>query len=163
MLVIWICKQLDACRRMKTCVCVCVYASPERVGSKRMHCCTNPSRNDQRAGRQRGVCAASELSVLMHPETANVQVDEEMCVLLQNLKDMVEAERAAKLGKKGKKKKSKKRKKVGLISGREEEEGRARRRRIRQACSRARRRNRAGLIAGEQGSDKEVTRRMKDL
>lgn len=36
------------------------------------------------------------------------QVDEEMRVLLQNLKDMVEAERAAKLGKKGKKKKGKK-------------------------------------------------------
>lgn len=33
------------------------------------------------------------------------QVDDEMAVLLSNLKDMVEAERAAKLGKKGKKKK----------------------------------------------------------
>ena len=40
-----------------------------------------------------------------------VQVDEEMRVLLQNLKDMVDAERAAKLGKKGKKKKKKKSKK----------------------------------------------------
>ena len=38
-----------------------------------------------------------------------------MSVLLQNLKDMVEAERAAKLGKKGKKKKkSKKKKKVSV-------------------------------------------------
>lgn len=41
-----------------------------------------------------------------------LQVDEEMAVLLQNLKDMVEAEKAAKLGKKGKKKKGKKKKKV---------------------------------------------------
>ena len=40
------------------------------------------------------------------------QVDEEMRVLLQNLKDMVDAERAAKLGKKGKKKKKKAKKKV---------------------------------------------------
>lgn len=36
-----------------------------------------------------------------------------MRVLLQNLKDMVEAERAAKLGKKGKKKKKKSKKKKG--------------------------------------------------
>ena len=41
-----------------------------------------------------------------------------MSVLLQNLKDMVEAERAAKLGKKGKKKKKggKKKKKVSLLA-----------------------------------------------
>lgn len=43
------------------------------------------------------------------------QVDGEMRVLLQNLKDLVEAERAAKLGKKGKKKKGKK--KVGAADG----------------------------------------------
>lgn len=39
-----------------------------------------------------------------------------MRVLLQNLKDMVEAERAAKLGKKGKKKKKKGKKKVNLCN-----------------------------------------------
>ncbi|KAG1669632.1 hypothetical protein FOA52_010792 [Chlamydomonas sp. UWO 241] len=43
-------------------------------------------------------------------EEIRLAVDEEMRVLLQNLKDMVEAEHAAKLGKKGKKKKSKKKK-----------------------------------------------------
>jgi len=46
-------------------------------------------------------------------EEIRTQVDEEMRVLLQNLKDMVEAERAAKLGKKGKKKKKKGKKKKG--------------------------------------------------
>ena len=45
-------------------------------------------------------------------EEVRIGVDEEMRVLLQNLKDMVEAERAAKLGKKGKKKKKKGKKKV---------------------------------------------------
>mmetsp|Transcript_33907 Transcript_33907/g.75181 ORF Transcript_33907/g.75181 Transcript_33907/m.75181 type:complete len:829 (-) Transcript_33907:621-3107(-) len=44
-------------------------------------------------------------------EEIRLQVDEEMRVLLQNLKDMVDAERAAKLGKKGKKKKKKGKKK----------------------------------------------------
>lgn len=44
-------------------------------------------------------------------EEIRQQVDEEMRVLLQNLKDLVEAERAAKLGKKGKKKKKKGKKK----------------------------------------------------
>ncbi|KAG2497810.1 hypothetical protein HYH03_004081 [Edaphochlamys debaryana] len=43
-------------------------------------------------------------------EEIRLQVDVEMRVLLQNLKDLVEAERAAKLGKKGKKKKGKKKK-----------------------------------------------------
>ncbi len=38
-----------------------------------------------------------------------------MRVLLQNLKDMVEAERAAKLGKKGKKKKGKKKVRHSLV------------------------------------------------
>eukprot|EP00201_Polytomella_parva_P022593 CAMPEP_0175045650 /NCGR_PEP_ID=MMETSP0052_2-20121109/4556_1 /TAXON_ID=51329 ORGANISM="Polytomella parva, Strain SAG 63-3" /NCGR_SAMPLE_ID=MMETSP0052_2 /ASSEMBLY_ACC=CAM_ASM_000194 /LENGTH=479 /DNA_ID=CAMNT_0016309235 /DNA_START=59 /DNA_END=1495 /DNA_ORIENTATION=- len=38
-------------------------------------------------------------------EEVRIQVDDEMRVLFQNLKDLVEAERAAKLGKKGKKKK----------------------------------------------------------
>lgn len=46
-------------------------------------------------------------------EEIRQQVDEEMAVLLSNLKDMVEAERAAKLGKKGKKKKKAKKKKKG--------------------------------------------------
>jgi len=46
-------------------------------------------------------------------EEIRQQVDEEMAVLLSNLKDMVEAERAAKLGKKGKKKKKKAKKKKG--------------------------------------------------
>lgn len=50
------------------------------------------------------------------PPAALRQVDEEMAVLLQNLKDMVEAERAAKLGKKGKKKKKAKKKKKVRIS-----------------------------------------------
>ncbi|KAA6424958.1 MAG: IQ and AAA domain-containing 1-like [Trebouxia sp. A1-2] len=45
-------------------------------------------------------------------EEVRLQVDEEMRVLLQNLKDMVEAERAAKSGKKGKAKKGKKGKKA---------------------------------------------------
>lgn len=50
-------------------------------------------------------------------EEIRQQVDEEMTVLLQNLKDMVDAERAAKLGKKGKKKKKKKGKKKGKKGG----------------------------------------------
>jgi hypothetical protein len=41
-------------------------------------------------------------------EEIRVEVDEEMRVLLENLKDMVAAERAAKSGKKGKKGKGKK-------------------------------------------------------
>lgn len=50
-------------------------------------------------------------------EEIRQQVDEEMAVLLQNLKDMVEAERAAKLGKKGKKKKKKGKKKKKVCVG----------------------------------------------
>ncbi|KAK9817170.1 hypothetical protein WJX72_010626 [[Myrmecia] bisecta] len=46
-------------------------------------------------------------------EEVRVQVDEEMRILLQNLKDMVAAERAAKTGKKVKAKKAKKAKKKG--------------------------------------------------
>eukprot|EP00892_Ulva_mutabilis_P001805 jgi/Ulvmu1/11625/UM008_0029.1 len=50
-------------------------------------------------------------------EEIRLQVDEEMRVLLENLKDMVDAEKAAKSGKKVKKKKKKKKKKKGGKKG----------------------------------------------
>lgn len=50
-------------------------------------------------------------------EEIRLQVDEEMRILLQNLVDMVDAERAAKLGKKPKKKKGKKKGKKGKGKG----------------------------------------------